>query len=416
MARSTGLSHWQQTVSRHLPHLTKPQAVVLALWSFGMVLAQSCGITSGVAVLAPLIDTQESALRQRLREWCYDADDTAGADRQIKRQALDGPTCFAPLLGWVLAWWPPTEQRLALALDAATLGQRFTVLCISVIYRGCAIPIAWEVVSATGKGAWRPHGDALFARLADRVPSEWCVIVLADRGRYARWLFRTIQARGGHPFLRINRGGNYRPYGERAFRPLALAVRQGGTGWSGRVTCFSSADCQLDSTLLAHWDLGHADPWLILTDLPPHAADVAWYGLRPMIECGFKDVKRGGWHWEQTKMTDPARARRLWLAIAVATLWVVSVGGVAEDSAVADGQPASMIAALPALTEREIRPMRRSRPRLLSCVRRGVLVIIATVLATGSLPHSAFIPEPWPKTIDSLPYPVHHSRSLQKAA
>ena len=49
--------------------------------------------------------------------------------------------------------------------------------------------------------------------------------------------------------------------------------------------------------------------------------------MRSWIEGGFKDCKRGGWGWHQTKMVDPARAERLWLAIAVATLWVVSVGG-----------------------------------------------------------------------------------------
>ena len=38
-------------------------------------------------------------------------------------------------------------------------------------------------------------------------------------------------------------------------------------------------------------------------------------------------TKRGGWGWHQTKMVDPERAERLWLAIAVATLWAVSVGG-----------------------------------------------------------------------------------------
>jgi hypothetical protein len=50
---------------------------------------------------------------------------------------------------WILQGWPPEEKRLALACDASTLGQRFTVLVISVVYRGCGIPVAWKVVSAT---------------------------------------------------------------------------------------------------------------------------------------------------------------------------------------------------------------------------------------------------------------------------
>lgn len=35
-------------------------------------------------------------------------------------------------------------------------------------------------------------------------------------------------------------------------------------------------------------------------------------------------------HWAD--LTDPARAERLWLAMALATLWTVSVGCLAETS------------------------------------------------------------------------------------
>ncbi len=38
---------------------------------------------------------------------------------------------------------------------------------------------------------------------------------------------------------------------------------------------------------------------------------MAWYGLRTWIEQDFKTIKRGFWHWEHTRMTDPARAERL---------------------------------------------------------------------------------------------------------
>ena len=52
--------------------------------------------------------------------------------------------------------------------------------------------------------------------------------------------------------------------------------------------------------------------------------------MRSWIECGFKDTKRGGWQWHQTKMRDSKRAERLWLAIAVAILWAVRIGGQAD--------------------------------------------------------------------------------------
>src|SRR5215831_13293142 len=50
------------------------------------------------------------------------------------------------------------------------------------------------------------------------------------------------------------------------------------------------------------------------------------------IEQGFKMTKRGGWQWQRTRMCDPHRAARLWLAVAVATLWLLSVGGLAQDT------------------------------------------------------------------------------------
>jgi hypothetical protein len=46
MTRSPGLSQWAETVSIHMPHLSKPVAAVLALWSFGMVMTKSCGLTT----------------------------------------------------------------------------------------------------------------------------------------------------------------------------------------------------------------------------------------------------------------------------------------------------------------------------------------------------------------------------------
>ena len=77
--------------------------------------------------------------------------------------------CFAPLLRWVLAGWQGTQ--LALALDATTLGTRFVVLAISVVYRGCAIPVAWTILPADQHAAWRT-GLAAAAAACWRRPSR----------------------------------------------------------------------------------------------------------------------------------------------------------------------------------------------------------------------------------------------------
>ena len=46
------VTEWTTTIQTHLPHLTKPQATVLALWSLGIVLARSCALTAVSAFLA----------------------------------------------------------------------------------------------------------------------------------------------------------------------------------------------------------------------------------------------------------------------------------------------------------------------------------------------------------------------------
>jgi len=73
-------------------------------------------------------------------------------------------------------------RRLALALDATTLGQRFVVLAVSVWYRGNAVPIAWKVLPATAPHAWKPEGLTLLQSLHGLVPTGWQVVVLTDRG------------------------------------------------------------------------------------------------------------------------------------------------------------------------------------------------------------------------------------------
>jgi len=394
-------------VSTQLPHLSRPQAAVLAAWSYGIVLAQCCGLTTVAAFLAALLGERDNTVRQRLREWYRDAADKRGA----QRQELDVAHCFAPLLRWVLAWWPADERRLVLALDATSLGDRFVVLAISVVYRGCALPVAWQVLPATQPGAWRPHWERLLAALDGAVPGDWQVLVLADRGLYARWLFAAIQQQGWHPYLRINGGGLVRPAGSDAFVPLRTLVPTVGSAWCGAVTCFATPQCQLACTLLARWDDGHREPWLVLTDLAPGQAEVAWYGLRGWIEQGFKDLKRGGWQWQHTRMGDPTRVARLWLALAVATLWAVSVGGEADAAL-----PASSWETLPAAHSARRRGRHRPPPRLLSCFRRGVLCILAALLRGEPLPLGRFRPEAWPATSGNVTTLVPPAAAWRAAA
>jgi hypothetical protein len=148
---------------------------------------------------------------------------------------------------------------------------------------------------------------------------------------------------------------------------------------------------QVACTLLARWEEGYKDPWLILTDLPPEASDAGWYGLRAWIEQGFKITKRAGWQWHRTRMHDPERAARLWLAVSVATLWLLSVGGAAEETI-----PVSTLLDVTGVCPERPRTRRATRLRLVSVFRQGWVRLLVALLRQDPLPEGRFVPEPWP--------------------
>lgn len=90
-------------------------------------------------------------------------------------------------------------------------------------------------------------------------------------------------------------------------------------------------------------------------------------------------------------MVDPERAERVWLAIAVATLWAVSVGGEVDATL-----PASSIEALPQTHVARRTATQRSRPRMLSCFARGIITIVGRLIRGDGLVLGRFVPEPWP--------------------
>jgi hypothetical protein len=196
---------------------------------------------------------------------------------------------------------------------------------------------------------------------------------------------------GWHPFLRINPGGTFRPKGTGRGVPLQTLVPEPGTSWQGTGMAFKGRHRQLPGTLLARWEAGDKDPWLLLTDLPPEASTACWYGGRAWIAPGFKITKRAGWQWQRTPMTTPERAARLWLAVAVATLGLLSVGGEAEATI-----PVSTVPDVTALLPMQPRMRRATRLRLVRIFRRGWALILVALLDQAPLPLGHCVPEPWP--------------------
>jgi hypothetical protein len=177
-----------QSIAQYFPNLRPAQQRGLTLWVYGAILAQSA--TQSAVITALLALGRVNTLRQYLREWLYD-----GANKAAPcKTQIDVSCCFAPLLRWVLSWWQ--GKQLALAIDATLHGDKVAALVVSVLYRGCAIPVAWCILPANKKSPWIEPLMVLLTSLAPAVGDDLEVVVMTDRGLWSPRLWNTIRQYG----------------------------------------------------------------------------------------------------------------------------------------------------------------------------------------------------------------------------
>lgn len=385
------IARWQEEVRDLLPNLSRSQADGLGRLSYAMGLTGQCGLTRLCGLLAHLESRPMGRLRQQLREFYYEAE----AKRGTRRREVEVEACFAPLLAGLLLRWRG-EKKLVLALDASQMGSRFVVLSISVMYRGCGLPVAWTILAAHQKHGWNQEWKRLLDVLAPAVGADWSVLVLTDQGLYSAPLYRHIQRVGWHPMMRVHENLGIRGLGEEDFGPVGQRVNRAGRGWKGQGE-WSEKGERMQGTVVIRWERGYEKKWVLVTDLEPKAVQAAWYQMRFWIEDEYKDHKRGGFHWEQTKMTDPKRAERLWLVMAVAMLRAVLIGGRLEAEEQSRARTKRQ-----AQRGRPPKSQRRPRGREQSCLVRGQQAILAADLKAEALPLGEVMAHGWPNAT----YPI----------
>jgi hypothetical protein len=93
VAHPDGLSQWREEITSGLPVLSEAQIGVLAQWCFAMEQTTQCGSTTLAVFLGLALGCAWQTVRQRLREFYFNAEDKCG----LGRRELDIQCCFAPL-------------------------------------------------------------------------------------------------------------------------------------------------------------------------------------------------------------------------------------------------------------------------------------------------------------------------------
>jgi hypothetical protein len=304
------LYHWSAEVSKSFTALSKPEASALSAFSLGVARAESCTL-SRVAEALPWVGKADTVERRLQRFLDND---------KIQLQA----GC-ENLAGWVLSNLIFAGRTLVLLVDETTLAEHLKVMAVSLAYRGRAMPLAW----------WCYHEehypmkqvqliDTLLGWIAPHIPPGYEVLVQADRGiGTSPALLRCIQQRGWHFLVRVQGTVRILPEGQQQSVPFKRLVTRPGQQWSGWVRAFKKAGWRR-CWAIAFWGQGYQEPWLLLTDWQLLQGPA--YGWRMWEELGFRDFKSYGWNWQKSHVWDPAHANRLWLVMALAYAWVLSLG------------------------------------------------------------------------------------------
>ncbi len=302
------LYHWMQTIARHLRALSLPKQRNLAAFSIGLVRAQNCRL-SAIAENLPELGTPDTVLRR--------------LQRFLSQGPLPDARVQQQLAQWVLNALP-ADQRLVLRVDETALHDRLRVMAVCVAYHGRALPIAWECYppDAYPEGGQVVLAMRLLDRIASVVPPGREVLVEADRGiGCSPALLRAIARRGWYYLMRVQRtvrlileDGREVEFGTQVcpgelFESVGWAFKKGG--W-------------LRCRALGWWREGCEEAWLLVTN---HlSVEVSAYRVRMWEELAFRDFKSGGWDWQRSRVWSASHAMRLWLVMALAYLWMISVG------------------------------------------------------------------------------------------
>lgn len=299
------------------------------------------------ALVVGVLASTQCVLRQVARELtamglrpAQEASTLRRLRRTVKDARLDGGAGYAELVQEVVAW--PTAEPVTLVLDESATPGGMHVLRVSLAYRGSCLPLAGEVWCHQAKlprGAYWRCVDRVLARVRAIIPARLRVVVLADRAYDLPPLLDRLAALGWDWVIRIKARSKmvWRDEAgqEQPLRALAGAhLARPGQRFRATGATFKKAGWR-SVHLVGEWGHGYQEPLVVAANREPRWSVLGRSARRFWIEPAFRQDKSKGWDWEQSQVRDPDRQDRLLLALAWASLLILSLGAQQAPQAVA---------------------------------------------------------------------------------
>lgn len=243
--------------------------------------------------------------------------------RFLSNSAVHVQAWYRPVAEHLLA--PFAGQRIRLVVDVTKLGFDQRLMVIGIAYRKRTLPLVWEVYPGGRGHTTVQEQKRLFRAVAQLIPQNCEVWVLADTEFQHVPLLRWFQRRAWHFVIRQRGSVKVYRQGHGWQKINTLALEEGETrviGWV-RLTEKHNAGW---FWLILHWKTGEDEPWYLISDRSGQRDLIRLYGVRMWIEEMYGDMKGHGFDLEATHLRDLDRLSRLFLGVCITFVWFITLG------------------------------------------------------------------------------------------
>ena len=289
--------------------LDKRHRITLAGMVVGLLMSAKINLSEWAPFVGGRARFAQSRER-RMKRWLY--------NKRIEALAL-----YTPLIQTALQDWG--EQKVYVALDTSMLWNTYCLIRLSVVYRGRAVPLVWQVIKHSSSTVGLAQYQPLLQSAQRLLPPQAEVVFLADRGFVDTALMAYLnETLHWHFCIRFKQGIQLYWQGRRKWRELRPQAAHGHARFYHNVWVNNEL---YGPVHIAFARLkGSRETWFIVSDQPTGAQTFEQYGLRFDIEENFLDDKSNGFQLEASQSRDAKALTRLCLVVAVATLLLVSQG------------------------------------------------------------------------------------------